>query len=68
MVTFIFKVDLRRGQGQIKFGQIGTNSETPNFATKNMPIVSSFVPGLHKCHLCLRTQLEMPKNDETYRH
>ena len=42
-----------KGQFLVKLGQIRSNFKISKFSFQNMPILSSFVSGLKKCHLFL---------------
>ena len=57
-MTLIFKFDPRKGQLQVKLGQI---SKFKIFL-QNMPILCRFVSGFQKCHLFLCTTIRNEKN------
>ena len=61
MVTLIFKYDWRKGQLQVKLGQIRSNFKNSKLSCKSMPILCSFVSVFQKCHVFYVRQLEMPK-------
>ena len=69
MVKSISKFEPRKGQVQVKLGQIRSNFKIQNFF-KNMPILSSFVTGFQKCDLFLRTSNRNAKNciSKKWRH
>ena len=70
MVTFIFKLDPRKGKLQAKLGQIRSNFKIQNFLTKVYLSCTSFVSGFQKCHLFLCTTNRNAKNciSKMWRH
>ena len=60
MVTFISKFGLRKGQCQIKLGQIRSNFQAHNFLTKHA-YFAQLLSGFNKCHLLLCTTIKNSK-------
>ena len=55
MVILIFNFDPRKGQLQVKLGQIRSNLKIQKFSYQNMPVLCRFVSGFQICHLSLCT-------------
>ena len=62
MMTLIFKFDPRKGQLEVKLGQIRSNSKIQNFLTKIcLSCADLYQDSKNVIYFCVR-QLEMPKN------
>ena len=62
MVTLIFKFETRKGQRQVKLGQIRSNFKVQHFLTKLYLSCAVLSPDFKKSHLFLCTTIKMPKN------
>ena len=51
MVAFIFKFGMTKRHCPAKLDETWSNFSNSKFFYKNMPILSSFVPGFQKCDL-----------------
>ena len=61
MVTFIFKFDPRKGQLQVKLGQIRSNFKIQSFLTKTWLICADLSQDSKNVIYFFVRQLEMPK-------